>query len=86
MIKITFFEVSHYEVDFESWASFETRMISVLKRTNEDIVEILKPRFEMLRIMKKSFHNILRLRKNEEFKIFITCFYEELRVIEVEKI
>ena len=61
-------------------------MINVLKRANEDIVEVLKPGSEMLRVVEKSFHNILRLRKEEGSEISITCFYEELPVIGIGEV
>ncbi len=61
-------------------------MISVLKRVNEDIVGVLEPGSEMLRMVEKGFHNILRLRKDEGSEISITCFYEELRVIGVGEV
>lgn len=36
----------------------------------------------MLQEVEKGFYNILRLRKEEGSEISITCFYEELCVIE----
>ena len=77
---IVFLGVPHCGADIAAWASFGTRMVSVLRRANEEIVEILEPGSEMLRVVEKGFHNILRLRNNEGSEISITCFYEELGV------
>lgn len=84
--EIVFLGVPHCEADLGSWASFDTRMINVLKRANEDIVGVLKPGSEMLRVVEKNFHNILRLRKEEGSEISITCFYKELSVIEIGEV
>ena len=83
---IVFLGVPHCGADLGSWASFGTRMTNVLKRANEDIVWVLKPGSEMLRVVEKNFHNILRLRKEEGSEISITCFYEELSVIGIGEI
>lgn len=83
---IAFLGVPHCGADLGSWASFGTRMISVLKRANEDIVGVLEPGSEMLRMVENGFHRILRLRKDEGSEISITCFYEELRVIGVGEV
>jgi pimeloyl-ACP methyl ester carboxylesterase len=81
-----FLGVPHYGADLASWVSFGTRMASVLRQANEDIVKVLEPGSEMLRVVQKGFHNILRLRKDEGSEISITCFYEELGVIGVGEV
>lgn len=83
---IVFLGVPHCGADLASWAVFGTRMISVLKRANEDILGVLKPGSEMLRMVEKGFHNILRLRKDEGSEIFVTSFYEELHVVGVGEV
>ena len=83
---IVFLGVPHCGADLGSWTSFGTRIINVLKRANEDIVEVLKPGSEMLRVVEKNFHNILRLRKEEGSEISITCFYEELPIIGIGEV
>ena len=83
---IVFLGVPHCGADLASWASFGTRMIGILKRANKDIVGVLEPGSEMLRAVEKSFHNILRLRKDEGSEISITCFYEELPVLGVGEV
>ena len=83
---IVFLGVPHYGADLASWASFGMRMVSALKRANKDIVGILKPGSEILRVVEKGFHNMLRQRKAEGSEISITCFYEELRVTGVGEV
>ena len=83
---IVFLGVPHCGSDLASWASFGTRMINLLKRSNSDIVGVLKPGSEMLRMVGNEFQNILRLRKDEGSEISITCFYEELGVIGVGEV
>ncbi len=61
-------------------------MINVLKRANEDIVGVLKPGSEILRVVEKNFYNILRLRKEEGSEISIIYFYEELPVIGIGEV
>lgn len=83
---IVFLGVPHCGTDLASWADFGRRMASVLRPTNKDILKILEPGSEMLRVVQKDFHKILRLRKNEGSEISITCFYEELDVIGVGEV
>ena len=83
---ILFLGVPHCGADLAAWASFGTRMISIVRRANKDIVEVLEPGSEMLRLIEKGFHNILSLRKDEGSKIFITCFYEELPVVGIGEV
>lgn len=77
-IAIAFLGTPHFGADLASWATFGTNIANVVKRTNKDIVSILRPGSEMLADIQDSFHNILRLRKEEGTEIAVTCFYEEL--------
>ena len=79
-VGIVFLGVPHSGSDAAAWALFGTRMARVLKLANKDIVKVLEPDNEMLRVVQKGFHNILSLRKSEGSEISITCFYEELGV------
>ena len=83
---IVFLGVPHCGADLASWASFGTRMVSLLKRANKDIVGVLEPGSEMLRLVEKNFHNILRLRKDKGSEISIICFYEELAVTRIGEV
>jgi len=85
-IGIAFLGVPHYGADLASWGRFGTRIVNVLRRANEDIIAVLEPGSEMLRITEKTFRNILSLRKDEGLEISITCFYEELPVLGVGEV
>lgn len=79
-IAIAFLGTPHCGADLASWAEFGVRIAKVVKHANNDIVSILKPGSEMLAVIQKGFHNILRLRTKENAEIAITCFFEELPV------
>ena len=83
---IIFLGVPHCGADLAAWANFGTRMVSILRRANKDIVGVLKPKSEMLRVAENDFYKILRLRKDEGSEISITCFYEELPVIGIGEV
>jgi pimeloyl-ACP methyl ester carboxylesterase len=77
-----FLGVPHCGADLaSSWGRLGTRMASVLKQANIDIVKVLEPGSEMLRVVQSGFHSLLRQRKDEGSTISITCFYEELGVV-----
>ena len=79
-IGIVFLGVPHYGADLGAWESFGTHLANLVKRPNQDLLRVLKPGSEMLHLVENDFHRILRLRKDEESEISITCFYEELDV------
>lgn len=53
-------------------------MVSMLKRTNKDILNVLNPDSEMLHMVENSFHTNLRQRKDNPIEI--VGFFEELTV------
>jgi len=53
-------------------------MVSILKRTNKDILSVLNPDSEMLHMVENHFHTNLQQRRNSPIEI--AGFYEELRV------
>lgn len=75
-IGIVFLRVPHCGFDLEAWATIERRMISILKRTNKNILDVLNSDSEMLHIVENNFHTNLRQRTNDSIKI--VGFYEEL--------
>lgn len=77
---LIFLGVPHCGSDLAAWGHFGSQVASILKRTNKDILSVLKPGSEMLRQVQQGFHNILRLRKDEGTELEITSFYEELPV------
>lgn len=77
-IGIVFLGVPHCGSDLEAWATVGRRIVSILKRTNKDILSVLDPDSEMLHMVENSFHTILRQRKYDPIEI--VGFYEELPV------
>ncbi|KAI8634401.1 hypothetical protein F5Y19DRAFT_210212 [Xylariaceae sp. FL1651] len=59
------------------WGNLFATMLNLCKKTNKSIVRILQPDSELLALIQKKFHEILRLRQIDH-PIQITCFYEEL--------
>ena len=82
-VGVVFLGVPHCGADLESWASFGGKLISIVRQTNTDILKVLNPGSEMLRMVENRFHRILELRKDEKYEIAITCFYEEVAVVGV---
>ena len=79
-VGIVFLGVPHCGADLGAWESFGTQLANIVKRPNQDLLGVLKPGSEMLRLVENEFHKILRLRKDKGSEISITCFYEELDV------
>lgn len=75
---IVFLGTPHFGADLAKWAEFGTRTMNMVQNPNVDIVAVLKPSSEVLTIIQKDFHGILRMRREEKAKIYIICFYEEL--------
>ena len=83
---IAFLGVPHFGADLAAWGRFGTSMVNVLRRANQDIVAVLEPGSEILRVTEKTFRNNLSIRKDEAREISITCFYEELPVFGVGEV
>jgi pimeloyl-ACP methyl ester carboxylesterase len=79
-VGIIFMGTPHFGSDAAKWATFAARSINAVKRTNINIVEVLKPDSEMLETIQRNFQSILRQRIDEHRPIEITCFYEELEM------
>ncbi|PMD31444.1 putative SesB-related regulatory protein [Hyaloscypha variabilis F] len=75
---IMFLGTPHFGADMAKWAAFGSHMSDSFKRTNSDIVNVLKLGSEMLANIQGNFHSILRTREKSDQRIQITCFYEEL--------
>ncbi|KAA6412660.1 MAG: hypothetical protein FRX48_03652 [Lasallia pustulata] len=89
-IGIAFLGTPHHGADLAAWAKFGSTIAKTIKHVNSDIVSVLKPGSEMLARVQDGFHGLLRLRRNEESEIAVTCFFEELplpligKVVEME--
>jgi hypothetical protein len=70
-----------------NWATALTRLASVLRRTNSEIVQVLEPGSEMLANLQQGFHTMLEdYRRNHSKTIEMFCFYEELAVRGIGKV
>jgi hypothetical protein len=70
----------HHGSDLASWAKFGTNIAGIVCPVNKDILAVLEPGSEVLDQVQGSFHNLLRMRKDENREIAITCFWEKLGV------
>ena len=75
---IIFLGTPHHGSDLAAWGKLGTNIARIAQQPNSCLVAVLKPGSETLASVQNSFHNLLRLRKNEGTEIDITCFYEEL--------
>lgn len=79
-IGLAFLGTPHFGADLASWGRYGARLLNIVKRANEDIVQVLQPDSEMLATIQKRFHEILRSRQALNQPISVTCFHEELPV------
>lgn len=72
----------HAGSDLANWAKILTGLSSVLKRTNKEIVNVLRPGSEVLANLQQEFHTMLQARqlKSQTTPPKIFCFFEELPV------
>ena len=77
-IGIVFLGTPHHGADTAAWAKFGATVAKRIKHVNTDIVSVLKSGSEMLARVQDGFHNLLRLRQDEQSRIDVTCFFEEL--------
>jgi protein SERAC1 len=60
------------------WATIGGHLVNLVKRTNTDIVEVLKIHSEVLAIVQQTFHTMIKSREDDgKQKLQITCFAEE---------
>lgn len=86
-VAVAFLGTPHQGASKADWLTPLTRLASVLRRTNKDIVKVLTPGSEMLANLTQDFHTMLEGRSRSHGKIMeIFCFYEELDVVGVGKV
>ena len=73
---IAFLGTPHCGSDHASWGIVLGYSTNLLKRTNKDIIRVLKPDSEVLARVQQDFHNMLSMQMSKPLKI--TCFFEEL--------
>jgi hypothetical protein len=84
---IAFLGTPHLGANKANWAAPLTRLSNVLRKTNVEIVHVLKPGSEMLANLQQEFHTMLDDRgKNQKNFIEIFCFYEEVPVTGVGEV
>ena len=67
-----------------TWAAVVSRFIGLLKQTNPNIVDVLKPDSEVLARIQDGFHTMVKAHSTAETPpIEVSCFYEELPVLGV---
>lgn len=75
---ISFLGTPHMGSTIANWAKPLTQLSNMLRRSNSDIVAVLRPGSEMLATIQQDFHTMLEDRRRNENKwINVFCFYEE---------
>jgi hypothetical protein len=69
------------------WASILSRLSSVLRQTNRNILSVLEPASEVLANVQQEFHTMLDDRnRNQGSGVEIHCFHEEVAVAGVGEV
>ena len=79
-VGIAFIGTPHHGSDYAAWIILASSLTNWLKRSNKNIVAVLKPDSEVLAGIQKSFQGLLARRRDVGKKISVTCFFEELPV------
>ncbi|KAK1720523.1 hypothetical protein BDP67DRAFT_499999 [Colletotrichum lupini] len=78
---ILFLGTPHHGSAVAVWAERLAKSLGVLKKTNTEILGVLKPESEVLAEIQDNFHNITQSQTTAGVRaIQITCFYEELPI------
>lgn len=76
---ILFLGTPHHGSDLAKWTQWLASSIGVVKRTNTEIVRVLRRDSEVLARIQESFHTMIMARISEGLEpIEIICFFEEL--------
>ena len=79
-IGVAFLGTPHHGSNKAAWGKYAASVVNIVRKSNKDVVNVLRPDSEMLRIIQLEFHYLLRSRHNESRSLNLTCFYEELDV------
>ena len=89
---IAFLGTPHSGSKLADLATIAGNIINVAKRTNTDILNILRPGSEVLGIITQDFHRMVKISEennaregNRRDSLRITCFIEELPVVRYKK-
>ncbi|KAI9715747.1 MAG: hypothetical protein M1812_005745 [Candelaria pacifica] len=84
---IAFMGTPHAGSDLAQWAKTLTGLANVLRKSNPEIVGVLKPGSETLANLQQEFHVMLDARqKNGKKPVKMFCFFEEIAVVGVGEI
>ena len=83
---IIFLGTPNHGADLAAWAHFGTQIALLIAKPNSEIVSVLKPGSEVLARIQGGFHGLIRIRKNEDSELNLTCFYEELPLPVIGKV
>ena len=76
---ILFVATPHAGSSLATWAARLAKSLNIVKRTNSDLVAVLRDDSEVLERIQNEFPNMLRRREEDgQSPVKITCFYEEL--------
>jgi hypothetical protein len=77
---IAFLGTPHRGANLASWAAWLATYTNIVKKTNQDIVNLLKPQSEVHDRINQDFHRMLLQAQSQKRPLEITCFFEELHV------
>ncbi|KAI8950933.1 hypothetical protein F4801DRAFT_601739 [Xylaria longipes] len=80
---IVFLGTPHHGASLAVWAERLSMYIGVVKRTNREILEVLRADSEVLARVQDEFQTMLQARNKGVTPINISCFYEELPLVGV---
>jgi protein SERAC1 len=84
---IAFMGTPHMGSTKPEWAGILSRLSSVLRQTNRNILSVLEPGSEVLDNVQQEFHTMLDDRsRNRGSRVEIHCFYEEVAVLGIGKV
>lgn len=74
----------HVGSNLARWTKVLTGISNIVRKSNTEIIGVLKPGSEMLANLQQEFHTMLEKRsKDGKPQIKIFCFYEEIPVVGV---
>jgi protein SERAC1 len=77
---IAFMGTPHHGARLADWGSIGTNFINLFRKTNPEIVAVLKPNSEVLAALQQEYYDMLSQRQEDKKGVpRMFCFYEELR-------
>ena len=77
---IAFLGTPHRGANLANWAAWLGTYTNIVKKTNQDIVNLLKPQSEVHDRINQDFHKMLLQAQPQRKPLEIVCFFEELPV------